>query len=55
MNGESVNKVDSGACHQEETEQKKPWQAPVMEVLGLVRETEAGAVMGSDGIVGADS
>lgn len=42
MNEKSVNRVDSAACNQEETKQKKPWQAPVMEVV-LVRETENGA------------
>lgn len=39
MNEERVNKVGSEACHQEETKQKKPWHAPVLEVVGL-RETE---------------
>lgn len=47
MNEESVNRVDSEACNQEETRQKKPWQAPVMEVV-LVRETENGVFPGPD-------
>ena len=47
MNEESVNRVNAAACNQEETKQKKPWHAPVMEVV-LVRETENGIAQGPD-------
>lgn len=47
MNEESVTRVGSEACSQRQTRQKKPWQAPVMEVV-LVRETENGASPGPD-------
>ncbi|MBI5593083.1 MAG: hypothetical protein HY881_21665 [Deltaproteobacteria bacterium] len=48
MNGESVNRVNSEVCDQEEIKLNKPWQAPVVEVVGLVRETENGASPGPD-------